>query len=205
MKRIFVLLSMAAAVAAQAKGPTAASMDFGPLAKLPGTWKSVESGGVDVAPGQADSTIGKGRPSVSPFYEVLTFEPAADATNASEQYLVAMYYKQEVFRKSDNKKFHDQRGYLIYDKKNQMVYNSFCVPRAVCVVAEGKAGDKMTLKSLSGGISESGYMAKNGQTTAFTMTLDLSGTDLKYSQQTALRIYNGTFEHIDSDTLSRVK
>jgi len=31
--------------------------------------------------------------------------------------ITALYYKQEVFRKRDNGKFHDQRGYLIYDKK----------------------------------------------------------------------------------------
>ncbi|MGN5184690.1 heme-binding beta-barrel domain-containing protein [Aeromonas veronii] len=91
-------------------------LDFGPLAQLAGTWKSTDAGGVDVAPGQEGSKVGKGGPAVEPFYEVITFEPAADAKNASEQYLVAMYYKQEVFRKSDNGKFHDQRGYLIYDK-----------------------------------------------------------------------------------------
>ncbi|MBS0339781.1 MAG: FABP family protein [Proteobacteria bacterium] len=205
MRKFILLFAIATSVAAQAKEPNAGGMDFGPLAKLAGTWKSVETGGVDVAPAQAKSAAGKGQPAASPFYEVLTFEPAADATNVSEQYLVAMYYKQEVFRKSDNKKFHDQRGYLIYDKQNQMVYNSFCVPRAVCVVAEGKAGNKMTLKSSSGGIAESAYMAKNGKTTAFSMTLDLSGDDLKYSQQTGLNIYNKSFEHVDADTLVRAK
>ena len=34
--------------------------------------------------------------------ERMTFELAADAKNASEQYLTALYYKQEVFKKSDN-------------------------------------------------------------------------------------------------------
>lgn len=74
-------------------------LDFGPLAQLAGTWKSTDTGGVDVAPGQEGSKVGKGGPAVEPFYETITFEPAADAKNASEQYLVAMYYKQEVFRK----------------------------------------------------------------------------------------------------------
>ncbi|MBS0452904.1 MAG: FABP family protein [Proteobacteria bacterium] len=205
MLKFIPLFAIAVTIAAQAKEPSAPGMDFGPLTKLVGTWKSVETGGVDVAPAQAKSPAGKGQPAVSPFYEIMTFEPAADATNASEQYLVALYYKQEVFRKSDNKKFHDQRGYLIYDKQNQMVYNSFCVPRAACVVAEGKAGNKMTLKAMPGGIAESEYLAKNGRTTAFSMTLDLSGDDLKYSQQTGLQIYNKSFEHIDSDALARAK
>jgi hypothetical protein len=33
--------------------------------------------------------------------------------------------------------FHDQTGYLIYDKKDRKVYDTFCIPRGVCVVAEG--------------------------------------------------------------------
>ncbi|AOK31116.1 MULTISPECIES: heme-binding beta-barrel domain-containing protein [Burkholderia] len=204
MLRKFIICSMIfASMTSHAKDTVIDGMDFGPLAKLVGTWKTIESGGVDVAPGQATSKVGKGMPSVSPYYEVLTFEPAADATNASEQYLVAMYYKQEVFRRSDRKKFHDQRGYLIYDKKNQMVYDAFCIPRAVCVLAEGKAGEKMTLKSH--GVAESQFMSKNDKTNDFLINIDITGDELKYSQQTGLHVYNKPFTHVDSSTLRRVK
>ncbi|MEH0688877.1 FABP family protein [Vibrio cholerae] len=176
-------------------------MDFGPLAKLVGTWKSVDAGGVDIAPGQEASAVGKGGPAVTPFYEVMTFEVAADATNASDQYLVALYYKQEVFRKADNSKFHDQRGYLIYDQENQMVYNSFCVPRTTCVTAEGAAGDTMTLTAAKRGIAESEYMTDNATTTDFTMNLSISEQQLTYSQTTTLDIYGRPFAHTDSSTL----
>ncbi|MEQ5841869.1 heme-binding beta-barrel domain-containing protein [Paraburkholderia acidicola] len=205
MKRYFACLAIFISTIAYAKDAPVNGMDLGPLGKLAGTWKSADSSGVDVAPGQEHSQAGKGAPAVSPYYEVLTFEPAADATNASDQYLAAMYYKQEVFRRSDNKKFHDQRGYLIYDKKNQMVYDTFCIPRAVCVVAEGKAGDKMTLKSSPQGIAETQYMSRNDKTTGFTITYDLSGSALKYSQQTSLYVYNKPFQHVDSSALVRVK
>ncbi len=181
-------------------------LDFGPLAKLAGEWKTVETGGVDVAPGQEGSKAGKGQPAIEPFFEVFTFEPAADAKNASEQYLVAMYYKQEVFRKSDGSKFHDQRGYLIYDKDNQLVYNSYCVPRAVCVVTEGKAGDKITFNTPKRGIAESEFMTKNATTTDFVMQLDMSEANvLKYSQTTSLNIYDKPFAHTDTSTLEKVK
>lgn len=176
-------------------------MDFGPLAKLVGTWKSVDAGGVDIAPGQEASAVGQGGPAVTPFYEVMTFEVAADATNASDQYLVALYYKQEVFRKADNSKFHDQRGYLIYDQENQMVYNSFCVPRTTCVTAEGAAGDTMTLTAAKRGIAESEYMTDNATTTDFTMNLSISEQQLTYSQTTTLDIYGRPFAHTDSSTL----
>ncbi|MEJ3634853.1 heme-binding beta-barrel domain-containing protein [Vibrio vulnificus] len=181
-------------------------LDFGPLAKLIGEWKTTESGGVDIAPGQEGSNVGKGGPAVEPYYETMIFEPAADAKNASDQYLVALYYKQEVFRKRDNGKFHDQRGYLIYDKENQMVYNSYCIPRAVCVVTEGKVGDKIQFKTKQRGIAESEYMSKNDTTTDFTMLLDITEKDvIRYSQTTSLHVYGKPFAHTDTSTLVRVK
>ncbi len=181
-------------------------LDFGPLAKLVGQWKSGQSGGVDLSPGQEGSAVGKGGPAVEKFYETLEFEPAADATNASEQYLVALYYKQEVFRARDDKKFHDQRGYLIYDKKNQLVYNSYCVPRAVCVVAEGKAGDTINFAVKPKGIAESQFMSEKATTTNFIMRLDMRDKDvLRYTQTTSLEIYGKPFAHTDSSTLIRVK
>lgn len=181
-------------------------LDFGPLAKLIGEWKTAESGGVDIAPGQEGTKVGKGGPAVEPYYETMIFEPAADAKNASDQYLVALYYKQEVFRKRDNGKFHDQRGYLIYDKENQMVYNSYCIPRAVCVVTEGTVGDKIQFKTKQRGIAESEYMTKNDTTTDFTMLLDISEKDvIRYSQTTSLHVYGKPFAHTDTSTLVRVK
>ncbi|HDO1354865.1 TPA: FABP family protein [Aeromonas veronii] len=206
-KVVFSAVLFACSTLAHAESNTLINgLDFGPLAQLAGTWESTDTGGVDVAPGQDGSKVGKGGPAVEPFYEVITFEPAADAKNASDQYLVAMYYKQEVFKKSDNSKFHDQRGYLIYDKKNQLVYNSYCIPRAVCVVTEGKAGNKIEFKTGKRGIAESAYMTTNDSTTDFSMTLDFSQKNLlKYNQTTSLMVYEKPFAHSDSASLTKVK
>src|SRR5674476_575811 len=87
-----------------------AGVDYGPLVGLIGTWKSAPNGGVDVAPGQVGSPVGPGGPAVSPYYETITYTPAGEAVNASEQHLAALYYRQQVFTKSDNKQFHDQTG-----------------------------------------------------------------------------------------------
>ncbi len=189
---------------APTSGTIVDGLDLGPLAKLVGTWKTEETGGVDVAPGQAQSPVGKGGVAVEPYYEVFTFEPAAGATNASDQSLTALYYKQEVFRKKDGAKFHDQRGYLIYDKKNDVVYNSFCIPRAVCVVAEGKAGDVMTLETKDQGIAESNYMLNNDNTLKFSIDMDFSKDKLQYSQTTNLNVYGKPFAHKDTSTLKKV-
>lgn len=94
----------------------AQGLDLGPLAPLIGEWKTVKDG-IDVAAGRTDSAVGEGGPAVESFYEIRTFEVAGDAVNASDQHLTAVYYKAKVFRKRDDAKFHDQRGYLLYDKK----------------------------------------------------------------------------------------
>ncbi|MGF1704199.1 heme-binding beta-barrel domain-containing protein [Photobacterium makurazakiensis] len=180
-------------------------VDFGPLAQLVGSWTSGGMGGVDMAPAQENSGVEAGTPAITPFYETMTFELAADATNASKQNLVAVYYKQEVFRKKDDSKFHDQRGYLIYDAENQLVYNSFCVPRTTCVTAESPAGNNMTFVAAKRGIAESNFMTENASTTSFTMNLNIDGDTLTYSQSTGLNIYSKSLVHTDSSTLQRVK
>lgn len=200
------LLAASAAMpftASAAKASVVDGLDYGPLAGLIGTWKTAPTGGVDVAPGRAGSKVGKDNPAVSPYFETIKFTPAGDALNASEQHLAALYYRQQVFRKSDNKQFHDQTGYLIYDKKNQKVYDAFCIPRAVCVVAEGAPGATMTLNTRSKGESETQYMLKNDDTKAFSVTLELSGNTLKYSQKTDLQVYGKPFSHVDSSTLEK--
>lgn len=195
-------MPLTATAAAPAAGTSVIDgLDYGPLVGLIGTWKSAPTGGVDVAPGQVGSKVGKGNPAVSPYYETLTFTPAGGAVNASEQHLAALYYRQQVFRKSDHKQFHDQTGYLIYDKKNQQVYDSFCIPRGVCVVAAGAPGTTMTLKTQSKGEAETQFMLKNDDTKGFSVTYTLSGNTLKYVKKTDLQVYGKPFSHVDSSTL----
>lgn len=196
-------MPLAAATATAPETSVINGLDYGPLAGLIGTWKSAPQGGVDVAPGRAGSKVGKGNPAVSPYYETITFTPAGGAVNASEQHLAALYYRQQVFRKSDNKQFHDQTGYLLYDKKDQKVYDAFCIPRGVCAVAEGAPGATMTLKTRSKGEAETQYMLKNDNTKAFSVTYTLSGNTLKYAQKTDLQVYGKPFTHTDSSTLEK--
>src|SRR5665647_1513445 len=183
-------------------------LDYGPLVGLIGTWKSAPNGGVDTAPGQAGSTVGKGGIAVSPYYETITYTPAGGAVNASDQQLAALYYRQQVFAKIDNKQFHDQTGYLIYDKKARKVYDTFCIPRGVCVVAESAPGTTMTLKTMtlktqSNGVAQTQFMLKTDRTEAFSITFKLSGKTLKYDQAADLQVYGKPFSPTDSDTLKK--
>src|SRR5664279_1777510 len=164
------LMFVVSATQASASSGVIAGLDYGPLVGLVGSWKSAPNGGVDVAPGQTGSKGGKGKPAVSPYYETIKYTPAGGAVNASEQNLAAVYYRQQVFAKSNNKQFHDQTGYLIYDKKAQKVYDTFCIPRGVCVVAEGAPGTTMTLKTQSNGVAQTQYMLNTDRTDAFSIT-----------------------------------
>ncbi len=203
--KLLVALSLTTSLPSVADHNIIDGYDFGPLAKLVGHWETVDAGGVDVSPAQKGSGTEAGLPVVTPFYEKMTFEVAADAVNASDQSLVAMYYKHEVFRKADDSKFHDQRGYLIYDADNQVVYNSFCVPRTTCITAESPAGDSMTFVVAKRGIAESNYMLENASTTSFSMNMTIKEDTLTYSQTTGLKIYGKEVAHTDASTLKKVK
>ncbi|CAM3160782.1 hypothetical protein [Moritella viscosa] len=83
-KKITLLVLISLSSVSFIQNARAVDLDLGPLTNLIGTWESTKFGGVDVAPGQAGSKVGKGGPAVEPYYETITFEPAADATNTSE-------------------------------------------------------------------------------------------------------------------------
>jgi hypothetical protein len=178
--------------------------DYGPLAALIGTWKTVPSTGTDVAPGQTGSDVGKGGKAVSPFYEIITITPNIPETNHSDQNLISVFYHQAIYRTTNNHHFHDQIGYLTWDKTNNLVYDTSCVPRGVCFVAEGRPGSTITLTTKSQGIAQTQYMVRNDSTNAVKITLGLSGNTLKYKYETRLFVYGKPFDHTDEDTLTKV-
>ena len=178
--------------------------DYGPLAALIGTWKTVPSTGTDVAPGQTGSDVGKGGKAISPFYEIITITPNIPETNHSDEHLISVFYHQAIYRTTNNHHFHDQIGFLTWDKTNNLVYDTSCVPRAVCFVAEGRAGNTMTLTTKSQGIAQTQYMVHNDSTNSVKITLAVSGNTLKYKYETHLFVYGKPFDHTDEDTLTKV-
>lgn len=183
-------------------------IDYGPLAVLIGTWKGDK--GVDVAP----EPDGDER---NPFYEVIVFEAAGDVTNAEQQKLSIVRYQQSVMRKSNDKEFHNQVGYWLWDPADNTIVECFTIPRAVAVVAGGKAeppaslADEVVLQvdaetgSMEFGIVQAPFMFEQAKTTAFTHTLTVKGDQMQYSQSTTLDIYDyKSYDHKDVSTLKRV-
>jgi len=179
-------------------------IEYGPLACLIGSWQG--DMGMDVAPEPDDTEH-------NPYYETLSFEAAGDVTNAEEQTLSALRYHQVVSRKSNDKVFHDQVGYWLWNPATKTVIQTLTIPRAVTLLAGGTAtvGDDRTIFEVQAedgdtewGILQSPFMQKKARTLEFRHRLTVMGDRLSYRETTVLEIYgNPRFEHTDQNTLRR--
>lgn len=179
-------------------------VDYGPLHQLIGTWRGEK--GLDMAP----EPDGEDKHA---YYDEITFIPSGATENAEEQNLVTVRYHQLVRKRNNGKIFHDQIGHWIYEPSTGMIVHSLSIPRAVCVLAGGKLvqnGDETifeveaTAGSETFGIVQSPFMLEKAKTTAFSMTLKISGDEMSYEETTSLEIYGRKFEHTDGSTLIRV-
>jgi hypothetical protein len=184
--------------------PESTEIDFGPLAALIGTWKGDK--GMDVSPEPDGSEE-------NPYYEELTFEAVGDVTNAERQKLVVIRYLQVVYRKSDNKAFHNETGYWIWDAETQTVVHSLASPRAVCLLAGGTVSgsppESVTFEVAARmddpdwGIIQSPFMRDQARTVEFRHQIQVDGDKLSYKETTVLEIYGKTFDHTDENELTR--
>jgi hypothetical protein len=182
-------------------------VDYGPLQHLIGTWEGDQ--GIDIAP-EPDGEEN------NPYYEAITYEDIGDLSNAEEQELAAVYYRQIVRRKSNDEVFHDQTGYWIWDAAAKTVMHSFVIPRAVSVVAggtfsgetddEGRVVLELTAKlgDPDWGIVQSPFMAKKASSIEFRQKVIVGNGKMAYSQTTLVDIYGKVFKHTDDNKLSRV-
>ena len=181
-------------------------INYGPLTELVGVWSGDK--GVDVAP-EPDGTEN------NPYYETITFTAIGDVTNAEEQVLAAIHYRQVVFRKSDDKVFHDETGYWMWDAKENVIMHSLTIPRAVSIIAGGshnceKSTDGNTILEVSAGIDDenwkiiqSPFMQKKAKTIKFSHRITVGNGKLSYSETTDIEIYGKLFEHTDQNKLLR--
>ena len=180
-------------------------VDYGPLACLVGTWKGDK--GVDKAP----EPDGEER---NLFYETILYEAIGDVTNAEKQTLSVLRYHQVVSRKTNDKVFHNETGYWMWDPDTDTVSHSLTIPRGVCLLAGGKATKdengkiEFELKAKAGdpdwGIIEAPFMRDNARTLEFTHNITVEGDSMKYAESTLLDIYGKTYDHTDINRLTKV-
>jgi hypothetical protein len=180
--------------------------DYGPLSELIGVWQGNK--GHDVAP-EPDGAEN------NPYYETITFDAIGDVTNAEAQVLAALHYRQIVQRKSNDKVFHDETGYWMWDAEAGIIMHSLTIPRAVSVLAGGthdgaKTIDGDVVLEVSAGLDDqdwqiiqSPFMQKNARTTAFRHRIVVGRGRLSYSETTIVKIYDKVFEHTDQNELNR--
>jgi len=179
--------------------------DYGPLRGLIGAWKGDK--GLDVSP-EPDGT------EENPYYETILIEPAGSVKNAESQLITMLRYHQVVSRKSNDEVFHDQIGYWMWDTAQSTVVQSLAIPRAVCVLAGGKyTGDPgempvsfqvhAALGHEDWGIVQSPFMRDNARTVGFEHELRIDGDRLWYAETTKLEIYGRSFDHTDTNELTR--
>ena len=182
-------------------------IDYGPLQPLIGTWNGDK--GKDVAP-EPDGVEN------NPYYETIIFSGVEDyVTNAEEQVLAAVHYRQVVKRKSNDIVFHDETGYWMWDASGGIIMHSLNIPRAVSLLAGGKhngqseSDGSMVLEvsadqnSQDWQIIQSPFMRDNARTTNFKHKIVIANDVLSYSETTMVDIYGSEFEHTDNNELRR--
>ncbi len=176
-------------------------VDYGPLAGLLGRWYGDD--GMDVSPEPDDTEH-------NPYYETIVYEPADDVDNAETQELAVVRYHQLVSRKRNNKVFHNESGYWMWDAEQDLLMLAFSIPRGVSLVAGGRAAREdgaVTLQVRAAAddpdwpIAQSPFMRDNAATLAFERSVRITGGQLAYTQTTLLDIYGRRFDHTDENTL----
>lgn len=182
-------------------------IDYGPLTQLIGTWQGDQ--GQDISP-ESDGI------EENPYYETVTYEAAGDLTNAEEQNIAILFYRQIVRRKSNDEVFHDQTGYWMWDGQTQTVMQSLTIPRGLCLLAGCTYQDKhpnedtvsITVKAAMGDpdwdIIQSPFMREKAATTAYSHVLTVCGDQLTYSENMTLDIYGRIFDHTDTNKLTKI-
>ncbi len=142
---------------------------------------------------------------------MLRFEAVGDVTNAGEQPLAVLSYRQLVRRKVDDEIFHHEIGYWIRDAATVM--HSLAIPRGVTLLAGGThktEADGTIILEVAAAIDnsdwfiiQSPFMNTKTTTAAFSHKVTLKAEELAYMETTSLDIYGQSFEHTDSNELTR--
>jgi hypothetical protein len=182
---------------------------LGPLTPLVGYWEG--DVGVDLSYHNKDDET-----SQTGYFEKAWFKPIPIAENG-QQCLEGLNYEMTAWRHGEEAMdpFHDEVGYLLWDKKNGELMRCFAVPRGLAILAGGtaKARDK-TLKfvaepgSKAYGLCQNKHLLERATATAFesTFTINDDGT-FRYTSSLTLKLAatGAEMRHTDHNTLHRVR
>lgn len=185
---------------------------YGPLRFLIGKWESQGLTGDNQAP-DPDRKMENTK-----FRQIMTFDPIGDVEN-HEQLLYVLRYHTKAWEEGEHapedKPFHEEVGYFIWDKTNRQVMKSFIVPRGISVNAGGDADQDSTeftvsaiLGSNTYGICSNKFLDEEFQTVRYDVKFELLDEDtFSYDENTQIKIKGQPriFDHIERNVLKRVK
>jgi len=188
------------------------NINYGPLRFLIGTWESQGLTGKNQAP-DADRKIENTK-----FRQMMIFEPIGDVNN-HEQVLYVLRYHTKAWEEGehgiDDKHFHEEVGYFIWDKVRRQLMKSFIVPRGIAVNAGGDADQDATEFKLSAvlgsntyGVCSNQFLDEEFQTIRYDVKFVLVDENtFSYEENTQIKIrgQQGLFDHTEKNTLTRVK
>ncbi|MGA9866161.1 MAG: FABP family protein [Acetobacteraceae bacterium] len=182
---------------------------LGPLTPLVGYWEG--NVGVDLSyHNKDDETTETG------YFEKAWFRPIPIVENG-KQTIEGLNYEMTAWRHGEEAMdpFHDEVGYLLWDKANGQVIRCFAVPRGLAILAGGsaKAHDQsLTFKAEPGsdcyGLCQNKYLLERATATAFESTFIFNADgSFSYTSDLFLRLVatGAEMHHTDRNTLHRTK
>jgi len=182
---------------------------LGPLTPLVGEWEG--NVGVDLSYHNDDDVTGK-----TGYFEKAWFKPIPRQENG-QQKLEGLNYSMTAWRHGEEAMtpFHDEIGFLLWDKAEGQVMRNVVFGRGIAVLAGGSAGPRdrvLHFEATPGdpcyGILQNRYLLRRAELKGFTSTFTLGedGT-LSYTSDLHLRLTatGGEMHHTDRNTLHLVK
>lgn len=182
---------------------------LGPLTPLVGEWEG--DVGVDVSYHNQDDVTAE-----TSYFEKAWFRPIPIVENG-QQTMEGLNYQMTAWRHGEEAMdpFHDEVGYLLWDKARGQVIRCFAVPRGLAILAGGSAGPRdrvLTFAATPGdkgyGLSQNTYLLSQAEATAFTSSFSFNEDgSFSYTSDLTLRLAatGGEMHHTDRNTLHRIR
>ncbi|MFI5036687.1 MAG: FABP family protein [Acidimicrobiales bacterium] len=180
--------------------------EWGPLAGLIGDWASGYDG-VDVSYHNEDGKVNQ-----TPYRESTSFAPFGPVDNG-DQCLYGLDYRTAIHRRDEDRPFHTEVGYWMWDAEERQVLRCFIMGRGQAVVAGGTAAPDATtfrlgalLGSNTYGILSNEYLDRVARTTRYDVTVTVDAERYHYDQTTVVehKLWPTVILHTDRNTLGRV-
>ena len=178
--------------------------NLGPLTGMAGIWEGMR--GLDVKP-KAEG------PKKQVFVERIELQPIDPQTNGP-QLFYGLRYHTHVVKPDQDKTYHDQIGYWLWEPATGTVIQTLTIPRAQVAMAVGKASaDSKSFELLASrgsetyGICSTPFLEYAFKTVEYRIkvTINSDGT-WSYDEDTVLMIRDKTepFHHSDRNTLTKI-